>query len=271
MQQPYRVLSSRNPLNYLRLLIWICLAPTRLVAYREQAGWEAIQKMGIWLASTLIWLPALIPTLARGLCILPTSHCDWYWLLSVGLVAGWVFTGRAGALWDAKQIAIWAGVILGHLVGLFFMVDFGPGLALAGGLPLVAALMVASTVSWVVMANPERGSGERAEWLEFGNLERKEWVVVTSGAFGMAFGVAFAMVLVVGVTAMGSVFGGLLFMIAGVIVFAALCIAVRRKVIEALEEGLKTGQPTWQGRAALAALALSHAALVWICFLGGWR
>jgi len=38
-----------------------------------------------------------------------------------------------------------------------------------------------------------------------------------------------------------------------------------------VEEGLKTGHPSWLSRGAFVALVLVYAFLVWFSFLGGWR
>ena len=264
-------LSPRNPLDYLRLLGWICLTPDRVVAYRERFGPASIERVGTWLASTLIWLPVLIPTLARGLGLLPTPHQGRYWVLNGGLVLGWMATGALGTRWDSKTIGIWAGIVLGFLSGAFFMVELSPAIALAGGAAAVVALVVAFVVAWVAVADVERSAGERAEWIQPTTVERLEWVLVTSMAAGVAFGVAFSALLVVGATVGGGEIGGLLLMIAGVIAFALLFMVARGRVAKAVKESLRTGQPTWLGRGALAALVLSYAVLVWVFFLGGWR
>jgi hypothetical protein len=270
-QSSSRELSPRHLPDHLRLLEWICLAPGQFVAYRERVGWEAIEEVGVWLASTLICLPVLVPTLARGLGIVPTSELVWCWLLGLGLILVWVVTGFLGAAWDSKMIGIWVGVIAGFFAGAFSIADLNPVMALAAGLVIAVALAVAFTVAWVVVVDVERGSGKRAEWVELANVERKEWVVVTSVAAGMAFGTAFSGILTVAATVTGSEMAGYSLMLIGILAFAGLYIVVKRHVIDVIKASLATGRPTWQGKAALAALALSTVALIWIYLLGGWQ
>lgn len=57
-------LSPASPLDYMRLLGWLLLAPAKLKAYREQRGAAAVREMGVWLTCALVWLPLLIPSLA---------------------------------------------------------------------------------------------------------------------------------------------------------------------------------------------------------------
>ena len=60
-------LSPWNPLDHARLLKWLFLEPARLQAYREQAGEEAVRRVGAWTASTLSWFPLLLFVLAVNL------------------------------------------------------------------------------------------------------------------------------------------------------------------------------------------------------------
>jgi hypothetical protein len=60
-------LSELNPLDWWRLLIWVLWSPVYLKVYKEIFDKDDGKFTGVWLASTLIWLPLLLTTFSLGL------------------------------------------------------------------------------------------------------------------------------------------------------------------------------------------------------------
>ena len=141
-QKPDRQLSALNPLDYFRLLWWFLVMPQQLLAYQKQFGEEDEKRVGKWLASTLVWLPLLIPLLALGLEMLPNSNqelsTDAYFQWSATVFVCWVFTG-------------WLGNVENELAGeVAVFVALFVALVVAGGVAGFVAFFVANWVSdWV--------------------------------------------------------------------------------------------------------------------------
>jgi hypothetical protein len=130
--------------------------------------------------------------------------------------------------------------------------------------------------------------GARNDLVAFGAMVVVAFVValVVIGAFGeMVSDVGGAAFVVAAIVA-----GGVAFDAAGVVAFAVACIAafvmadvvagsvagvlaglVAAPVALGVKKSLETGRQTRLGQGMLVALVLSHATLVWVYFLGGWR
>jgi len=62
----YRELSSVNPLDWFRLLLWIFISPSSLIDYRKTFGVNSERKVASWLISTLTFFPLFILFFAGG-------------------------------------------------------------------------------------------------------------------------------------------------------------------------------------------------------------
>ncbi len=71
-----RQLSPWNPLDHLRLLWWILVAPQRLVMYREAYGEDDEYRVGKWLISVLAWLPLFVLIVALEIGTIPCVITD---------------------------------------------------------------------------------------------------------------------------------------------------------------------------------------------------
>ena len=143
-KQTQRQLSVFNPLDHLRLLWWILVMPEYLKDYQEVFGeWEP-ERVGSWLASTLVLLPLWMPTLALGLELLPTTAGAWssdvYFWLSLALGGGWLLTGWFGTVYED-----WAGVAVVVAVGVAVVAG-----GVAGGVTLSVAFVAGVVVGVVV-------------------------------------------------------------------------------------------------------------------------
>ncbi len=110
------LLSTRNPLDHLRLLWWLFLSPQRLKAYQEQFGEESVRRMRMWLASTLICLPIVLSILLMAL-----SEAGQYYIsklhpgspyLTIVPALAWLLIGRRGDI-NTKVGRLVFGVALG--------------------------------------------------------------------------------------------------------------------------------------------------------------
>ncbi|MDY7078609.1 MAG: hypothetical protein SXV54_16970 [Chloroflexota bacterium] len=103
--QAPRRLSPWNPLDHCRLLWWVLVTPQRLVAYREAYGENADYTVGKWLATTLFFLPYVLPALAWALETLPQEHgasLPFYLGMTIGLVLLWALTGCLKTSYNAS-------------------------------------------------------------------------------------------------------------------------------------------------------------------------
>ena len=188
-------LSPRNPLDHLRLLWWALAAPQRLRAYREAWGEEDERRTGKWLASTLIWLPLFIPTLALALGALPPTETAYppttYPLLAAGLVVAWSLTGWLG---DKRGKGGRLPFVLEHLLGycaalvIAGVVAHGVGKAVVDGLTVRTVIAVASAVAGIVarvmagaLKDPDVANGSRPSGVMYGVAGG----VVLGAAFGL--------------------------------------------------------------------------------------
>ncbi|OQY51753.1 MAG: hypothetical protein DRR08_08625 [Candidatus Parabeggiatoa sp. nov. 2] len=121
-------LSPLNPLDHLRLLWWILVMPEYLKGYRDFFGRTDEKRVSKWLASTLVWLPLWMPTLALGLEWLPTARVLWapnvYLWISVALGGVWLLSGWFGDVDEdwVGSVAICVAFVVA--VGVAFLVAF---------------------------------------------------------------------------------------------------------------------------------------------------
>lgn len=262
MKQMHR-LSPGDPLDHLRLLWWMLITPHRLKVYRDRFGEEDERRMGRWLASTLIWMPLVIPTLALGLGFLPRGAgafpTGFYLGGLFGLALAWTLTGWLGNIDLAEsEVSIASlGTTGVAMLGVVLAVVFG----VAVGVPMGVADALAKHTAFAVM-------------------------VCVCIAEGVAFVVAEVVVRGAGTGVLGSLVG---FVALGVASFAGISVTegvtdlvvnlivvgVTFKVMlgvgEGVEESLRADHPFWMARVILGVLVLVYAFLVWFSFLGGWR
>jgi len=280
-------LSPWNPLDHLRLLKWLFLEPARLATYWEQAGEDCVRRVGAWTASTLIWLPFLVMVLAvilgtvplwkdgpPDLSFSPLAYllCGVQWFGPI--VLGWALTGWIGKR-DIVRRRGWR-----HLGMLF------------------AGLVFAVGACWVCsMANQVVTFASQLSAASLGVMATALFLTLFI-ARGVAFGVAGREAAYVA----DSLTGGLLFLVLGRLILSVLGFETGQQMPEnlgfttlrgtnpviiltvtvallilgllarsVLERPTQTrGRATLRG-ALLVALVLSHAALVWLCLLGGWQ
>jgi hypothetical protein len=280
-------LSPWNLLDHVRLLKWLFLEPARLEAYRAQAGEEAVRRVGVWTASTLIWLPFLIVALAVLLGTAPVLEEAPPNLLSSPLT----FT-LGGALWFGPIVLGWA--LTGWLGKRDIVRRKGwrhLGMLLAGLVFALGACWVCSMANGVVVFTSQLSAAS------LGAMATALFLTLF-----IARGVAFCVAGREAAYVADSLTGGLLFLVLAKLVLSILRFGEGQQMPEGLSFtalrdtnpavvlaatvilmvlGLLTRsvleQPSpagWRAtlRAALPAiLGLSHAALVWLCLLGGWQ
>jgi len=267
-------LRSWNPLDHLRLLGWVFFAPHRLAAYRRAHGEHATKGIGTLLASILLWLPLAVPILALGIGALPGGgKLVPVWIIAAGMLVGWALTNWLGTL-EYPDITGWREEFGPVFEGAFLIV-FGLAFGVAFGLAFITGL---DLMDIVVVEQVLGKAGLIAVVASFGVSFGVAYIVADRVAFGGAF--IFAPLLamcVTGFVAFGVGFVGAfvaIFLITFGIAFTAsfaFTFALTALVVNRLERwpdsplarGLRIG--------GLVGLALAHAALVWICLLGGWR
>lgn len=274
-------------LDHGRLLKWLFLEPARLAAYRQQAGDDAVRRIGAWTASTLIWLPFLVIVLAVFLGTVPVRDYALPDLLPspLGLALGgiqwfgpivpsWALTGWLGKR-DIVRRRGWR-----HLVMLFAGLAFVAGACWVCGLAnqvvrftsgLSIESLGATTAALFLALSIARG-------VAFGLAGREAAYVADSLTGGLLFLVLVELILSIlrfgegrqmpeglGFTAVRDANPVI---ILAVTVFLLILGILARSV---LEQPAQTGWRATLRVAFLPGLVLSHAALVWLCLLGGWQ
>lgn len=261
------LLSAWNPLDHLRLLWWLLMAPQTLNAYQEQYGKDSVHPVGNWLASTLTWLPIFIPTLALGIGTLPSSTPAFYQWTSTALILLWLLTGWFGGRKnkEEKELLIGVGLFVVGAVGLFVArgiaaeVTAGVAAAVAAGVVLGmavgVALEVTGQVAKAVLKGVARGAARGVRLIllvMFAMIFTMIFAVTGVMGLVMALIVAFVMALVVESVLAGVVVGVVAGIVAGVV-----------------EDSIKSGQASWLSRLIFTILLLDYAFLIWYAFLGG--
>lgn len=169
-------LSPFKPADYLRLLGWVLIKPQKLQAYRHKFGIEDEQRVGKWLASSLLWGPLLISTFILGIEGLPHSApipSTVYLVLSLLLIFVWFLTVRLE-------------LNPSHNLGLTiaFLLAFGSALTIAVGLIDVVVLGIVQVIVIVMAAGV-------AECI--GGIGRLSSVVAIGATLGMTLGLVGSM------------------------------------------------------------------------------
>jgi hypothetical protein len=260
-REQLRRLSPRDPRDHLRLLWWVLVTPQQLKAYRHAFGEKDERRVGRWLASTLIWLPLGIPTLALGLNILsrgadafPTTF---YLGCLMGLILAWSLTVGLGGIDVADTTADVAPIsrgrvaALGGVLAVVLSIAFGVSIGVADALAkhaefaVMVCICIAEGVAFVVADVVAKG--------------KDKGILGGLGSF-VALGVA-------GFLAIGATKGVVdLFVNLAVV---GMTVKVMTSVGEEVQESSRTGHPFWVARVVFGALVLVHAFLVWFSFLGG--
>lgn len=263
-----------NPLDHLRLLWWVFFVPGRLTTYRRKHGQESTRPIGTWLASTLLWIPLLIPILAVGLHTLPVgSELVPLWLLIAGMVLGWLLTAWMGSL-EYPMAAGWREAF-GPVYEGAFIVVFG----LAFGVAFGTAFLTGLDIMEILLVNQALGqAGLGAMVAAFGIAFGIAYIVADKVAFGGAFiitpllAMCFTGLVAFGIGFVGNFIAiflmafGIVFVISFVVAFVLVSLIasrIERYPDSALARGVRI--------VGLVALASAHAALLWICFFEGWR
>ncbi|MBL8163732.1 MAG: toll/interleukin-1 receptor domain-containing protein [Anaerolineae bacterium] len=223
-----------NPINQLRLLWWLFMQPGRFVEYREQVGEKAARTATNWLASTLIWLPVIIPTIAsvREPFGEPSSIANT--IIALGLVClAWLSTGWFGRLEVHGVLGGLAGPVAFVVVAI---VDILGWVNVWGGLVLGVAYGIAYSIVIVIVFDM---SG-----------------IITLSTL---VGVLLQMLFFQSSGAVGLVVAGV---VIGTMGFVTT-ITVRKSLI--------THRAVIFTKLLLILLILSYLALIWIYWFGGWR
>ena len=230
-------LTSWNPVDQVRLLVWLFLHPQAFVAFEQRAHDDKQAAVGAWLASTLTWLPLLIAALGHALGTVPNTA--WWWWLIVGVIlGGWGITGWIGAVESDRENLI-AGFVA-FVIALPIVVAVTDRLLVS--LFIIAAGVIARGVA--VVAALGRTSG-------------------VSGGVGTGLAVSMAIVIAGGLAAGVQIIVGAVIVVVGAYVLG-------NSVANAIRKNRETGRASWQGKLIFGALVLSYLTLIWLYLLGGW-
>lgn len=232
-----RKLISWNPVDQVRLLVWLFLHPEAFVAYEQRTHEAKRIAVGSWMASSLTWLPLFIAALGHALGVVPNR--DWWWWVIIGvIIVGWALTGWLGSVESSKE-----NILAGFVA---FLV----------ALPIVIAVTDRLIVSILVIAA--------------GVIARGVAVVAAMGrTSGISGGVGTGLAVSVAIVIAGGLYVGLQIFIAALVAVVGAYFLGKR-VAGTIRQHRQTGRSTWQGKLIFAMLILSYLALVWIYLLGGW-
>lgn len=269
-----RSLHTWNPADHARLLWWVFFAPDELTRYRARLGPDSTKGIGTWLASTLLWLPLLIPIIAVSLGTIPVQDdLVPMWIIIAGMVLGWMITAWAGGL-EYPPAEGWK-TAFGPVFEGAFLIVFGVAFGIAFGMAFISGLDLMEIISVSAVF------GDQGLFLmvaAFGAAFGISYIIADKVAFGgafiiapmiamcitgfIAFGLGFVGAFVaIFLTTFGIAFVGS-FIVA--FVFASLIVKrLERRPNSLLERGLRVS--------GLGLLIAAHTALVWVCLLGGWR
>ena len=263
-------LSPSVPLDQLHLLWWALVTPKQLKIYRQAFGEKDELRVGKWLASTLIWLPFLLPTFSLGLGaihhIKDTFSSPIYLLISISIVVAWVLTALLGKT-DGDHVELLEGIVAGLAAGivagiLAFFTAFS--IAFGAAVGVMATIMVGVAIS--VTVGIAVGVAVR---LSSGAVGSVALGVAVGLAGGVASDIAFATGFLMPDTT--SVVTGI---IAGVVTFSiavGAALASAFGVSYSMYESLETGRSNRFTRGTFGLLLVIFAFLIWFAFLNGWR
>src|SRR5574341_1273805 len=95
------ILSAANPLDHFRVFVWFFIAQRMLVAYNRAGQWRMVKPVLAWLATTVLWLPLLMPALGLTIGTLPAAESglslSWMPVLLILMWAlgGWLALNRS--------------------------------------------------------------------------------------------------------------------------------------------------------------------------------
>ncbi len=263
-----------NPADHARLLWWVFFQPEKLTSYRARLGEEATKGIGTVLASTLLWIPLLIPMIALGTNAIPVqARMVPLWLLIAGIVVGWMLTVWLGML-EYPAVTGWRHAFGPVFEGAFLIV-FGISFGIAFGMAFITGL---DLMEVILVPQVFGVNGLIAMVAAFGVSFGVAYIIADQIAFGGAFiiapmiAVCFTGLVAFGIGFVGSFFAiflttfGMAFVGAFVVTFLLTSLFVKRlerNPNSVLAKGIRIG--------GLAALLAAYGALVWICLLGGWR
>lgn len=128
-------ISLLNLLDYGRVLRWILWQPATLTQYKAQYGNDSLTKIGVWLTTTLLWVPLSIPFIGYITNRVPiTDTVATIFVLALPLSAWFVYT--------RSDIP---GAVLGVLFTVIHTVD---KTAADGNIRLAAAAEAALTAAF---------------------------------------------------------------------------------------------------------------------------
>lgn len=242
-------LSGWNPLHHLRLLWSVLVDPQNFLRYKAEADTEHLYQIGKWSASTLIWLPLFIPSLALATetlpRTLPASLNDLS--LTISLFIAWLLTGWFGDRQDDAPVMV--GVIASGIVASTIMLGLTGGLmsALTGCLALGIAFGMSTRLALAIAfsVTDRVGSGVALGMVGgiiFGSITN----VILGLGQEMAIGITIGIALIV------------LFILAG-------------SMLLRLNPEANKGLTSLLGMIGFALLLLSHIFLLCYSFLGGWQ
>ncbi len=229
-----------NVFDQFRLLVWLLLTPERLMNYRAHRDDESIRQVGVWLVSTLAWLPLVIPTLGYSLGTIPVATSSplnlfFVWAL---FVVGWFATGWLN-MRDSRLGSFIAFLIAGVVTMMIFL--------LIGGLDNIelmpgAVAYVAATMALGLAFGVGFGVASRATGIVAGIIVA---LVMFMALFNRTLGPESALV---GIALIGMTLG----------------------VTTIIQRSMETGMLSRLHWGVLTAVLVTYGALVWIYFLGGW-
>jgi hypothetical protein len=273
-QARIRSLQIWNPIDHARLLWWVFFTPDELTRYRARLGPDSTRGIGTWLASTLLWLPLLIPIVAVALRTIPVQDdLVPLWIIIAGIVLGWAVTAWAGGL-EYPPAEGWKSAFGPVFEGAFLIV-FGVAFGIAFGMALISGLDMMEIISVSAVFGQQ---GLFVMVAAFGAAFGISYIIADKVAFGGAFiiapmvamcitgfitfGLGFVGAFVaIFLTTFGIAFVGSF--IAAFLIASLLVKRLERRPDSLLARGLRVG--------GLGLLIAAHTALVWVCLLGGWR
>ena len=230
-------ISPRNPIDHLRLLIWLFWKPNRFRAFTDETSNRRLRTVGAWMSSTLTWLPLLIITLGYVLNTIPGTNENGL-ILVLAVIAGWLVTGWLGAKEPGTDDLI-AGLAA-------FVVAF----------PIVLAVTDQFVISLIVVGAAVIARGVAV-------------VAALGRASGIAGGVQTGLAVSAAVFLAGTLEGGVQIAIAGIVaIIGAILLGIG--AAKTIARNRETGRASFRGKLMFVVLILSYASLIWIYLLGGW-
>jgi len=217
----------------------------QLQAYRQffdEA--DEIQKAQ-WVASTLIWWPLLMPTLASGLRLLPHSaHVSVYISLSALLMICWLLTGSF-KIKPYENVKFSVALIVALCIAFVVAIGIAQAVALATTFCFAETLVV---IAAIVVAQS----------------------IIASCVGGMVFVVAVGVTMGIAIGVVGSIAGSVAAFIASceALIVGLIVFGMMGGKLENLENHLKTLQASILARLVFWLMMLAHLFLIGLYVIG---